>query len=142
MGRRKREEVIETVEPMVEDAMNAPEEAVAEESRAEDLSLDTNQVHETVEPLVELDNSDIAPLIDASVPVELANEPIVAELRAEPKKEVVEKTISTSASRVNVRKCADGDVLFTVANGSKVLVEDEHDGWSKITGYVMTSLLK
>lgn len=56
------------------------------------------------------------------------------------KSEPVVKRIS-NAPKVNVRTCPSGDILTQLSNGTHVLVESESDGWCKITGYVMSSLI-
>lgn len=54
--------------------------------------------------------------------------------------EPVVKRIS-NAPKVNVRACPSGDILTQLPSGTHVLVESESDGWCKITGYVMSSLI-
>lgn len=69
------------------------------------------------------------------------DEPIVAEI--EPKSaKITPKKIDCTASRVNVRSNPEGDILYTIPNLSKVLVEEEKDGWCKIVGYVMSELVR
>ena len=52
------------------------------------------------------------------------------------------KKVSCSASAVNVRDAENGNVMFTIKNNSKVIVEKEENGWCKISGYVMSELVK
>lgn len=52
------------------------------------------------------------------------------------------KRISKAHSRVNIRDGAEGNVMFALSSGVKVLVEEEKDGWSKIVGYVRSDLLE
>lgn len=115
MGRRKKEvvDVVENPTPMVEDAMNLPVEDVKEES----TEIETENVVEA--PVEE------SPVTEAPV----ASEPVF-------------KKIQCGASLVNVRAEPDGEVLFTIRNLSKIKVEDEKDGWVKISGYVMKELVK
>ena len=123
MGRRKKvvEEVVENPTPMVEDAMNFPVEDVKEES----TEIETENVVE-------------APVKD--VPVEEA--PVEEDAPKPVTSEPVFKKIQCGASLVNVRAEPDGEVLFTIRNLSKIKVEDEQDGWVKISGYVMKELVK
>jgi hypothetical protein len=118
MGRRKKEvvDVVENPTPMVEDAMNLPVDDVKEES----TEIETENVVEA--PVEESPVED-----DAPKPV--ASEPVF-------------KKIQCGASLVNVRAEPDGEVLFTIRNLSKIKVEDEKDGWVKISGYVMKELVK
>lgn len=51
------------------------------------------------------------------------------------------KKIKSPSSAVNVRACANGEILFTIKNNSKIIVENEEDGWCKISGYVMAELV-
>lgn len=112
MGRRKKEFAPEAPIPMNDDALNVPVETVADNS-----------------------SDEIVAEVAASI-----EQPNVAEI--EPKlAEISPKKIYCSASRVNVRSKADGEVLYTIPNLSKVLVEEEKDGWCKIVGYVMSNLI-
>ncbi len=52
------------------------------------------------------------------------------------------KKIVSPTSKVNVRDGVGGNVLFTLDKGTEVIVEEEKDGWCKITGYVMSDLVK
>jgi len=67
----------------------------------------------------------------------------VTETKKEEVKETkpVLKKIHTSATRVNVRDGANGNIVCQLPNGTPVLVEEEKDGWCKITGYVMAELI-
>ena len=80
-----------------------------------------------------------------------AMNPPVKEAKEEVKKEVKEevketkpvlKKIHTSATKVNVRDGANGNIVCQLPNGTPVLVEEEKDGWCKITGYVMAELIQ
>lgn len=115
MGRKKKTDIVETVEPMKEDAMNLPE--------SERVSADNGLINAKQENMAFFEDREPANIVEKTP-------------------EVVEKVISTSASKVNVRNAPNGEVLFTVNNGSKVLVEEEKDGWCKVTGYIMSGLLK
>ena len=120
MGRKKKEvvDVVENPTPMVEDAMNLPVEDVKEESTE-----------------IETENMVEAP-VEENEPVEKKTEE--APLASEP----VFKKIQCGASLVNVRAEPEGEVLFTIRNLSKVKVEEEKNGWCKISGYVMKDLVK
>lgn len=52
------------------------------------------------------------------------------------------KKIVSPTSKVNVRDGIGGNVLFTLDKGTEVIVEEEKEGWCKITGYVMSDLVK
>lgn len=145
MGRRKKTEtVVENPTPMEEGALNQPEESGAVEEKTEDsfekvaekVENSLEKVAETVETPSEKVEDNIA---DAILGAE--NVPVVEEKKEE-KKAPVQKVVVTTASKVNVRKVPNGDVLFMINNGSQVMVEEEKDGWSKVTGYIMTELLK
>ena len=129
MGRKKKEvveEVKENIKPMEDDALNLPFDDVdAPVEVSDNLVVDEAPV-EVAETSADFSDN----LVINENPVNVKNDAPVM------------KKIQCSASAVNVRACADGEVLFTVKNLSKVLVEDEKDGWSKITGYVMTDLIK
>ena len=130
MGRRKKTEtVVENPTPMEEGAMNLSEESGAVEEKTE---VSSEKVEEKVENSLEKVEDNVA---DAILGAE--NIPVVEE-----KKEPVQKVVVTTASKVNVRKVPNGDVLFMINNGSQVMVEEEKNGWSKVTGYIMTELLK
>ena len=120
MGRRKKEITPEKPVEMINDAMNIP-------------------VEEANEPVLPSEDPVEALIVDAEAPS--IEEPISAtiepiEIKIAPKK------ISCTASRVNVREKPDGDVLYTIPNLSKVMVEKEENGWCKIVGYVMSELVK
>lgn len=123
MGRRKKEvvDVVENPTPMVEDAMNLPVDDVKEES----TEIETENV---VEAPVEDAPVEEAP-VEEDAPKPVASEPVF-------------KKIQCGASLVNVRAEPDGEVLFTIRNLSKIKVDDEKDGWVKISGYVMKELVK
>ena len=134
MGRRKKTEtVVENPTPMEEGALNLPEESGAVEEKTE---VSSEKVEEKVENSLEKVEDNVA---DAILGAE--NVPVVEEKKEE-KKAPVQKVVVTTASKVNVRKVPNGDVLFMINNGSQVMVEEEHDGWCKIVGYVMSELLK
>ena len=135
MGRRKKEVVVETPVEMTEEAMNAP---VKEENDGF-VNVETENV---VEPVSE-ETQEEAPVEEAPVveePVEEA--PVVDETPKALASEPVFKKIQCGASLVNVRAEPDGEVLFTIRNLSKVKVEEEKDGWCKISGFVMAELVK
>ena len=98
--KKKSEEIVETVEPMKDDAMNPPVDEVKEKVKEEVKE----EVKETKKPVL--------------------------------------KKIHTSATRVNVRDGANGNIVCQLPNGTPVLVEEEKDGWCKITGYVMAELIQ
>lgn len=133
MGRRKKVvDVVETPTEMKEDAMNAPvEEEIKDfvEPQTENVVEDVPTVEVPVEkeeevPYIEPQVSDVKPAV---------SEPVF-------------KKIQCGASLVNVRAEANGEVLYTIRNLSKIRVEDEVevDGvkWFKISGYVMGELVK
>lgn len=125
MGRRKKSEIVEEqVTPMKEDAMNVPVEEVNDEV-IEESEVASEVKEEVTEPVEES-------------PVEEVKEDVVEEVK---KFEPVKKRIQSTSSLVNVREKPDGEVLFRVQNGTAVVVEDEVDGWCKITGYVMKELV-
>lgn len=130
MGRRKKVvDVVETPTEMKENAMNAPVE---------------EEIKDFVEPQTEEVVDDV---LTVDVPVEEDVEPVqeVVEEKVEEKplaSDPVFKKIQCGASLVNCRAVPDGEVLFTIRNLSKVRVEDEKDGWCKISGYVMSELVK
>lgn len=66
-------------------------------------------------------------------------EPVIA--RQEEIKNPVLKRVKSPSSLVNVRQSPNGEILFRLNNGAKIMVEEEKDGWSKITGYIMTDLV-
>ena len=115
MGRKKKEiveEFAENIKPLEEDALNLPV------SDDETVPVDSFSADSVVSDLIVTEN-----------PSEI--------LEVNP----VMKKIHCSASAVNVRACAEGEILFTIKNLSKILVEDEKDGWVKITGYVKADLV-
>lgn len=125
MGRRKKFEIVEEqVTPMKEDAMNVPVEEVKDEV-IEESEVASEVKEEVTEPVEE-------------APVEEVKEEVVEEVK---KFEPVKKRIQSTSSLVNVREKPDGEVLFRVQNGTAIVVEDEVDGWCKITGYVMKELV-
>lgn len=81
-------------------------------------------------------------------PVDEAKEEVKEEAKEKVKEEVKEtkkpvlKKIHTYATRVNVRDGANGNIVCQLPNGTPVLVEEEKDGWCKITGYVMAELIQ
>ena len=128
MGRRKKEFVEEKPVAMVENAMNEPVE---------------EEIKDTVEPQTENVVVDV-PTVEVPVAEEVKEAEITESPKAE--NEPVFKKIQCSASLVNVRDNPNGDVLFTVRNLSRIRVENEVevDGvkWTKISGYVMSELVK
>ena len=80
-------------------------------------------------------------------PVDEVKEKVKEEVKEKVKEEVKEtkkpvlKKIHTSATKVNVRDGANGNIVCQLPNGTPVLVEEEKDGWCKITGYVMSELI-
>jgi len=77
-------------------------------------------------------------------PVDEEKEEVKEKVKEEVKetKKPVLKKIHTSATRVNVRDGANGNIVCQLPNGTPVLVEEEKDGWCKITGYVMAELIQ
>lgn len=137
MGRRKKEvvDVVENPTPMVEDAINLPVEEendgfvnVETENLVEPVSEETQEEAPVEEALVVEEPVVEAPVVEYA-PKTLASEPVF-------------KKIQCGASLVNVRAEPDGEVLFTIRNLSKVKVEEEKDGWCRISGYVMSELVK
>ncbi len=60
----------------------------------------------------------------------------------------VYKTVKTTSGRLNVRRSPAGEIINSLASGSKVAVISSSDGWSKVvfsgslTGYVSSTYLK
>ena len=137
MGRRKKEvvDVVENPTPMVEDAMNLP----VEEENDGFVNIETENV---VEPVSEEIQEEV-PVDETPVIKEPVKEaPVIEETPKTLASEPVFKKIQCGASLVNVRAEPDGEVLFTIRNLSKVKVEEEKDGWCRISGYVMSELVK
>ena len=65
------------------------------------------------------------------------SEPSVVSVQVKP----VEKIINCNASLINVRDGEEGNVLYTLKNKTKILVESEQNGWAKIIGYVKSDLI-
>ena len=144
MGRRKKTEtVVENPTPMEEGAVNQPEESSAEEKTEDSLPKVSDDVQNSLEKVSNDVQNSLEKVEDniADVILGAENVPVVEEKKEE-KKAPVPKVVVTTASKVNVRKVPNGDVLFMINNGSQVMVEEEKDGWSKVTGYIMTELLK
>lgn len=102
--KKKSEEIVESIEPMKDDAMNPPVDEAKEKVKEEVKEKVKEEVKETKKPVL--------------------------------------KKIHTSATKVNVRDGANGNIVCQLPNGTPVLVEEEKDGWCKITGYVMSELIK
>ena len=117
MARKKKtENVVENPTPMEEDAMNLPEVDNVESENVE---------QEVVEPSVE----ELPTVIEDEKDANAIQAPIF-------------KVISSKTSLVNLRVEPEGEVIRTVRTGSKVLVVEEKDGWSKVQGYIKSELLK
>lgn len=116
MSRKKKSEIVEEITPMKDGDMNEP------------IIDTTEEVTEKIEPVVEKVKEEV-------------KEEVKPVAKAEPKKEPVFKKIVCPASAINVRDGAEGNILFTIKNYSKVMVEDEADGWTKIVGYVKSELV-
>lgn len=134
MGRKKKsvENVNEVIVPMKEDAMNEPVLAESEENEVIEEASDVKEEIPTVEEkVVESEIEEVS----KSEPEK--NDDSRASVLSSPTK----MRIHSSSSLVNVRQSPNGDVLFRIANNTPVLVEEEKDGWCKITGYVMKELV-
>ena len=68
-------------------------------------------------------------------------EPIQEETPTEEKPVLVAKRLKSNSTLINVRESPNGEVLFRLNRGQKVMVEEEKDGWTKICAYVMTELV-
>ena len=69
------------------------------------------------------------------------DEPIQEETPTEEKPVPVAKRLKSNSTLINVRESPNGEVLFRLNRGQKVMVEEEKDGWTKICAYVMTELV-
>lgn len=134
MSKKKKSEIAEEITTMKDGDMNEPitneikEIKENTESFAEDDVIDS-EVEEDVKPE---EKEDIKPMVKEEV------KPVIKE---EPRKDPVFKKIVCPASAINVRDGAEGNILFTIKNYSKVMVESEADGWTKIVGYVKSELV-
>lgn len=68
-------------------------------------------------------------------------EPIQEETPVVEKPAPVAKRLKSNSTLINVRESPNGEVLFRLNRGQKVIVEEEKDGWTKICAYVMTELV-
>ena len=91
---------------------------------------------EIIENPVEMKEDAMNPPIQAELVGEKNEEPVVE------KNSPVFKKVSCNANYVNVRDGENGQVMFTIKNNSKIIVESEANGWCKISGYVMSELVK
>lgn len=69
------------------------------------------------------------------------DKPVQEETPMEEKPAPVAKRLKSSSTLINVRESPNGEVLFRLNRGQKVMVEEEKDGWTKICAYVMTELI-
>lgn len=69
------------------------------------------------------------------------DKPVQEETPMEEKPAPVAKRLKSSSTLINVRESPNGEVLFRLNRGQKVMVEEEKDGWTKICAYVMTELV-
>lgn len=68
-------------------------------------------------------------------------EPVQEKTPMEEKPAPVAKRLKSNSTLINVRESPNGEVLFRLNRGQKVMVEEEKDGWTKICAYVMTELV-
>ena len=73
--------------------------------------------------------------------VEESKQEVIEPVKEDEIKSPVAKRVNSPSSLVNVRESPNGEILFRLNNGQKIMVEDEKDGWSKITAYIMTELV-
>ena len=75
-------------------------------------------------------------------PISSEISPEVISENVDKKNLLVFKRVNCPTAFANVRDGENGEVMFTVKTNSKVIVENEANGWSKISGYIMTELLQ
>lgn len=130
MGRKRKEEtVIENPTPMAEDAMNLPVEEKVEVENEVNEELVENPVENVEEAVVEEERAEEEALKEPEKNAEQIIAPIF-------------KTVRSNTSLVNVRLEPEGEVLYTIRNGSRVACLEEKDGWTKVVGYIKSELLK
>lgn len=119
MSRRKNVDIVETINPLDVDALNPP------------IELQDNVVEEQV--------NHIENVVD-----EIKNDAVIVSKTSiddSPKKSKLPYKYVSSSTDVNLRAEPEGQIIRTIKRGSKVYVESEKDGWTKVYGYIKSVLL-
>ena len=154
MGRKKKSDFVDAVEPMKDNTMNLPCENADEVSEKVSENVDTEKVDvvesmkdNTLNPPSENFN-EVSEKVSKNVDTEkvhVVQEPVkekIDEITLEPLTSVPRKMkINSSSTFVNIRENPDGEVMFFLKNNTPILVEEEHDGWCKVSGWVMSALV-